>query len=258
MGGRGPRARINGVGLQGYARVPTRRGRAATALAALACAAALGGCGGGGNLPTSLPSSLPSLPTTRTTTETQPTTTPASTETTTATVTTSTVTTAPPETVPNPHSDPPWGWILGAAILLLLVVLIVGWAVGRRGASRKGWRAQALQANADGTALHDAALAELIAATAANRPDRWSAIAGAVDQLQVSLQRLETSPPDDDAGRAVQAALGALGPVRSAVAIGAGAPAGTPLDADAVRTLRERLDELAASLRTLRTYAGTG
>jgi hypothetical protein len=234
------------------------RGQAATALVAVACAAALGGCGGGGNLPTSLPSSLPSLPTTSTqpaTTATSTETTPASTETTTATVTTA----APGSTsAPNPHSDPPWGWILGVAALLLIVVLIAGWALGRRVASRKGWRAQALQANADGTALHDAALAELIAATAANRPDRWSAIAGAVDQLQASLQRLETSPPDDDAGRAVQAALGALGPVRSAVAIGASAPAGTPLDADAVRTLRERLEELAASLRALRTYAGTG
>jgi hypothetical protein len=147
---------------------------------------------------------------------------------------------------------------VAGAILLLILVLIGGWALGRRGASRTDWRAQAVQADVDGTALHDAALAELIAATTTNQPDRWPAIADAGDALSLSLQRLRASAPGDEGARAVQPALDAVGALRSAVAIARAAPAGQPLDEEAARTMRQRLEELAAGLRDLKAHAGRG
>jgi hypothetical protein len=46
--------------------------------------------------------------------------------------------------------------------------------------------------------------------------------------------------------------------VQSAIAIARGAPAGIPLDEEAARTLRERLQQLAAALGALRAYAERG
>jgi prophage DNA circulation protein len=157
----------------------------------------------------------------------------------------------------NPESDTPWGWIAASAILLVLALVIAGWAFGRRGASRKTWSAQALEATGRGTALHDAMLAELIAATSANRPERWSSIASTADELGASLQRLPDAPADR-AAQTTQAALDAVGAVQSAITIARGAPAGAPLDEEAARTLRERLEQLAAALRDLRAYAERG
>jgi hypothetical protein len=231
---------------------------AATFAAALVCAAVLGGCGGGGgapgslpsSLPSSLPGSLPSLPSTSRPSSSEPGTTETTTESTTTTVTSS------PQ-ASGSESDTPWGWIAAGAILLVLALVLAGWAIGRRGGSRKTWSAQALQATGEGTALHDIALAELIAATSTNRPERWSSIASTADALWTSLQRLETAPADR-AAQATQAALDAVGAVRSAIAIAAGAPAGVPLDEEAARTLRQRLEQLAAAMRDVRAYAERG
>jgi uncharacterized protein HemX len=234
-------------------------GRLALAVVALTSGVAIAGCGGGGgNLPTSLPSapsvSLPgSLPTVTRTTSSEPTTASPTTETITETATTS-----PSAPASDSESTTPWGWIAAAAILLVLVVLIGGWALGRRGAARRAWSPQALQASSDGTALHDTVLGELIAAERGNRPEQWSAIAAAGDRLSASLQRLGTSSPDDQATHAVQTAVAALSTVRSAVAIAAGAPAGTPLDQEASRTVRQRLEDMAAAMRQLESAAGSG
>jgi hypothetical protein len=238
---------------------PGRTRPAAIVVAALVCAAVLGGCGGGGgganslpsSLPGSLPGSLPSLPSTSRPSSSETTeTTETTTESSTATVTSSTP-------ASNPESDTPWGWIAAGVILLVLALVIAGWALGRRGASRKTWSAQALQATGEGTGLHDTALAELIAATSANRPERWSSIASTADGLWASLQRLPAAPADR-AAQTTQAALDAVGAVQSAIAIARGAPAGIPLDEEAARTLRERLEQLAAALRDLRAYAERG
>ena len=237
---------------------PGRTRPAAIAVAVLVCAAVLGGCGGGGgganslpsSLPGSLPGSLPSLPSTSRPSSSQTETTETTTESTTATVTSS------PQ-ASNPESDTPWGWIAASAILLVLALVIAGWAFGRRGASRKTWSAQALEATGRGTALHDAMLAELIAATSANRPERWSSIASTADELGASLQRLPDTPADR-AAQTMQAALDAVGAVQSAITIARSAPAGAPLDEEAARTLRERLEQLAAALRDLRAYAERG
>jgi hypothetical protein len=110
----------------------------------------------------------------------------------------------------------------------------------------------------EGAALHDAALGELIAAGQANRPQRWEAIAGSTDTLAASLRQLEASSPGEEATRMTQGALAAAAAVRSAVAIAGSAPAGLPLDDEAVRTLRERLEQLAAASRDLAGSAADG
>jgi hypothetical protein len=239
---------------------PGRTRPAAIFVAVLVCAAVLGGCGGGGganslpnSLPGSLPDSLPSLPSTSRPSSSEPETTETTTETTTESAT------PPASATPasNAESDTPWGWIAAGVILLVLALVIAGWAFGRRGASRKTWSAQALEATGRGTGLHDAALAELIAATSANRPDRWSSIASIADELWASLQRLPAAP-SDRATQTTQAALDAVGAAQSAIAIARGAPAGIPLDEEAARTLRERLEQLAAALGALRAYAERG
>jgi len=257
----------------------------AIAAPALVVGLLLGGCGGGGGLPSSLPSSIPSslsgslsgaLSSTRTTTgspgtsATQPETTETTTETTTqpgttetetqtATATaTQTATAAASTTKPSPEDDTPWGWIAAGAILVGLLVAAIAWALGRRGAPGREWRATAFQTAADGTALHDAALAELIAATTANRPERWAAVATHADRVVASLQELAASPPDEDARQAAQAGLEAAGFVRSGLAVASASPAGRPLDPDAEGTLRQRLDGLAAAVGRLRTAAGHG
>jgi len=264
----------------------------AIAAPALVVGLLLGGCGGGGGLPSSLPSSIPSsftgslsggfsgtrtttdggaggsVTTTDTTTETTETT---DTKTETATETTTETTTTPPATTsftvtaassstttPSSGDDTPWGWIALLAILVALLVAAIAWAVGRRGAPSREWRAAAFQTVADGTALHDAALAELIAATTANRPERWAAVATHADRVVASLQELAASPPDEDARQAAQAGLEAAGFVRSGLAVASASPAGRPVDPDAEGTLRQRLDGLAAALGRLRTAAGHG
>lgn len=262
----------------------------AIAAPALVAGLLLGGCGGGGGLPSSLPSSIPSslsgslseaLSSTRTTTgspgtsATQPETTETTTETTTQPGTTETETetqtatetatatqtatataTAASTTTPSSEDDTPWGWIAAGAILVGLLVAAIAWALGRRGAPGREWRATAFQTAADGTALHDAALAELIAAATANRPERWAAVATHADRVVASLQELAASPPDEDARQAAQAGLEAAGFVRSGLAVASASPAGRPLDPDAEGTLRQRLDGLAAALGRLRAAAG--
>lgn len=231
----------------------SHRGRWVIAVSALIVGLALGGCGGGGGLPSSLPSSLPgSLPGTGTTTAQTETSSTESTGTTTQTVTLTPTSTA----TPTSGNDTPWGWIAVGALLVALLVAAIAWALGRRGAPGREWRATAAQTTADGTAFHDAALGELIAATATNRPERWSAVASHADRVAASLQQLESSAPDDGARQAARGALEAAGSARSALAVASASPGGRPLDADAERTLRLRLDELAAALGRLRTAAG--
>jgi hypothetical protein len=228
--------------------------------AVLLVALVLSGCGGGNGgarlssaLPDSLPGSLPtSVPSSTQTTESQPGTTESSTETTTATVTAS----APPSTTGT--SDTPWGWIAALILLLVVLVVIVGWALGRRGAARKNWSANARQASADGMAFHDAAMGEAIAAAMANRPERWAAIASAGDHCETSLQRLASTAPDEHAGRLVRSAQDAAAAVGSEVAFALAAPPGRPLDDAAGRTLRERLAPFAAAIADLAAYAEQG
>ncbi len=222
-------------------------------LALVAVAAVLAGCGGGSgglsSLPSSLPSTLPTVTrtsTTTTTTTSPPTTTSSQTQTATATVT----------STASSGSETPWGWIAAIAILVVVAVGIAAWAIGRSRASRGDWRAQALQANADGATLNDVALGELIAAGTANRPGAWETVVRTADELSASLHRLEAAPPDDAAASAVQGAVGALTALRSVLAVALSAPGGIPLDEGVRDTIRQRLADLAAALAALRGQAG--
>ncbi len=144
---------------------------------------------------------------------------------------------------------------------MLLVAALLGavvWAVLRHRNARKNWRASALQANADGTALHDAAVGELISAGTANRPERWESITEAGNALAASLASLEAAPPSEAARQAATGVSEAVTGLRAALTIASAAPAGTPLDEAARDTLRERLQELAAALQELKTAAGSG
>ena len=224
-------------------------GRITSALALVAAAALLAGCGGGSgalsSVRSSLPSSLPTITSTSTTTTTTPppTTTPTQTQT-------------ARETAGSSGSSTPWGWIAAIAILVVLAVAIAAWALGRGRGARGGWRAQALQANADGATLNDIALGELIAAGTANRPAAWATVVQSADGLSASLHRLEASPPDDAAVSAVQGATGALTALRSVLSVALSAPEGIPLDEGVRDTIRQRLADLAAALGALRAAAG--
>jgi hypothetical protein len=133
----------------------------------------------------------------------------------------------------------------------VILLLLGGWWLGRRGASRDSWKALAVQASRDGTALHDASLAALVAAASANEPARWSAVAAAADELSAALQRLVASGPDEQHRFLAQSALDAVAGLRSAIGIASAAPVGSPLDEEASRTLRERLEQASAALSEL-------
>jgi hypothetical protein len=228
-----------------------RQRRLTGVLGLVAAAAALAGCGGGGGLSSarsSLPSTLPTI--TQTTTTSTTTTSPPVTTTTTSQTQTATATTT------SSSSSTPWGWIAAIAILVLLAVAIAAWAIGRGRSARGSWRAQALQANADGATLNDIALGELIAAGTANRPAAWETVVRSADGLSASLHRLEASPPDDAAMGAVQGANGALAALRSVLSVALSAPEGAPLDEGVRDTIRQRLADLAAALGALRAAAG--
>ncbi len=236
-------------------RLPERRVTGALALAAVA--AVLAGCGGSGALSSvrsSLPSSLPTVTTPTITTPTTTTTSPP--PVTTTTTATATVATSQATSTAGSGSSTPWGWIVAIAVLVVLAVAIAAWALGRGRAARGSWRAQALQANADGATLNDIALGELIAAGTANRPGAWATVVRSADELSAALHRLEASPPDDAAVSAVQGANGALAAVRSVLAVALSAPEGVPLDEGVRDTIRQRLADLAAALGALRAAAG--
>lgn len=224
-----------------------------------------------GSLPSSLPGSLPtrpdSSPPSGTTPPSQPDTTPSppasssvtppppatSTPATTPTVTENTTAIVPTSAAAEgSSSSTPWGWILLVAALLVVAAGVAAWAIGRRGAARKSWKTQAFHASVQGTALHDDALAELIASNDANRPERWTALAGDAGDLSMSLQTLEASSPAPPAAMASQTMLDAVTGFRSALTVAGSAPRGLPLDPEAGRTVRQRLEQLALAVEGLR------
>ncbi len=235
-------------------RLPT--GRITTALALVAAAAVLAGCGGGSgglsSVRSSLPSSLPTV--TRTSTTTTSTTTPPTTTVTTTTTTTATVATT---STAGSGSETPWGWI--AAIAILVVLAVGDRRLGAR--PRAGGARQLARTGAAGECRRRDA--ERHRARRADRGGhrqpprrRGRRSCGAADELSASLHRLEASPPDDAAGSAVQGAIGALTALRSVLAVALSAPEGIPLDEGVRDTTRQRLADLATALTALRGQAG--
>jgi hypothetical protein len=124
-------------------------------------------------------------------------------------------------------------------------------ALGTRRGSQETWESLAHQAATGGTAAHDAALGALLAATAANQPDRWRSVSIATGELASSLQQLLDSAPDDRYRVATERALDAVTALDSAVDVAATAPSATPLYDAAAHMLRQRLDETQAALTAL-------
>ena len=112
-----------------------------------------------------------------------------------------------------------------------------------------------MQAEADGAALHDVALNELVAAAAANPQDRRASLADTSLALSSILDRVQAAAPDDDEARRARDAAGAVRSVDAAIATARAAAHGMPLDQVASGVLRERLDVMIGALRELRTAA---
>jgi hypothetical protein len=133
-------------------------------------------------------------------------------------------------------------------IVVAIVLAIVGWVLSRRRSPAAIWAAEAGPLGAAGVGLHDTALSALLAAGTANDPARWSAAGAAADQVTASLQRLEVSAPDDPARLLARQAIDTVTALRSAIAVAEAAPSTSPLDEEAARTLRDRLNDASAAL----------
>jgi hypothetical protein len=143
-----------------------------------------------------------------------------------------------------------------AALGVVAIVLgVVGWVLSRRRSPSAIWAAEAGPLGAAGVGLHDTALSALLAAGTASDPARWSAAGVAADQVTASLQRLEVSAPDDQARLLARQGIDTVTALRSAIAVAEAAPPGSPLDEEAARVLRDRLNDATAALDAVTTRA---
>jgi hypothetical protein len=117
-------------------------------------------------------------------------------------------------------SDLIWLWVaLGVIVLIVVIVLIA--RSGRRGPKPADvWRSRAVDAYAQGSALHDAmrmaeAPGALIAQDAAAR---WADIQRRADDLGQALYAMREAAPDEDKRMRTADVLAALQAVRSAMA----------------------------------------
>jgi hypothetical protein len=146
-----------------------------------------------------------------------------------------------------------WLWILiGAVVVISLVVLaIVTRHFGRRSVVLGGWLSRALDAYAQGSALHDAMsiAARPEALTAADSGARWADIQRRADGFAQALYALRESAAEADDRARVEDVLAALQAVRSGMdaqrAIGGA-------DAEQAGVVQGRLLEFERALRELR------
>ena len=157
------------------------------------------------------------LPPTTTPTTTAPTTVPPSTEApttvppTTTTTTEAPTTTVAPTTAPNAEtsmSSTPWGWIVGA--ILLVAGLVVALALWLRSRSRRSaltaWRHSARPALQQAAAAQDL----LSEDRASVDPERREDIRSQIEAAAHALDGLVTSAPDDASRRAASSSAAAL------------------------------------------------
>jgi hypothetical protein len=70
-----------------------------------------------------------------------------------------------------------------------------------------------------------------------------------------TLQRLELSAPDDQARLLARQGIDTVTALRSAMTVAEAAPQGSPLDEEAARTLRDRLNDATSALDAITAHA---
>ena len=145
-------------------------------------------------------------PTTTTTTQ-GPTTTTTEARTTTTTEAPTTTTTVP--THPASGSSTPWGWIIGAIVLVvaIIVLLFALVAARKRRAAEQEWQPIASAALTATQLARDAVLTDSVVP---DDPARQVAVRRQVDGATESLQRAVETAPDDVARRAATSTADAL------------------------------------------------
>ena len=148
-----------------------------------------------------------------------------------------------------------WLWVaLGALALVVVIVLIVR-ASGRRSAAAVRWQSGVINASAESTALYDSMrAAETPSALAAADADaRWFDIQRRADDLTRTLYALRDAAPDEDTQVRVSDVLASMQGARSAMQAER-APGGA--DGQAAQVVRGRLFSFEASIRALRAPDG--
>ena len=148
-------------------------------------------------------------------------------------------------------SDLIWLWIvLGALVLIVIIVLVA--RSGRRGPKPgEVWQARAVDAYAQGSALHDAMqMAEAPGALVAqDAAARWADIQRRADDLGQALYAMREAAPDEDKRMRTADVLAALQSVRSVMA----AERGTDVTrVPPPEIVRSRLMAFGTSLQGLR------
>jgi hypothetical protein len=146
-----------------------------------------------------------------------------------------------------------WLWVLiGAAVIIGVIALVlIARYVGRRPTIVAGWLSRAVDAHAQGSALHDAMsiAARPDALTAEDSGERWADIQQRADDFARTLHALRAAAAEDDDRTRVTDVLGSLQAVRTtmdALRAPGGAAAGQG------KVVRDRLTAFERSLRELR------
>jgi hypothetical protein len=163
---------------------------------------------------------------------------------------------AQPSTAPASSSGSSllWLWIALGALVLIIVIVWIARASGRRSAATSGWRSAVVDTYARGQALADAVrmAGQSAAPAAGDAAGGWAGLQARADQLSQELYRLRERAPGEEDQMQVDDTLGSLRGLRSAMADeqaagGAGGP-GSPEAAQ----VRGRLMAFEESLRALR------
>ena len=163
---------------------------------------------------------------------------------------------AQPSTAPASSSGSSllWLWIALGALVLIIAIVWIARASGRRSATASSWRSAVADTYARGQALADAVrmAGQSGALAAGDAAGSWAGLQARADQLSQELYRLRERAPGEEDRMQVEDALGSLRGLRSAMADeqaagGAGGP-GSPEAAQ----VRGRLMSFEESLRAIR------
>jgi hypothetical protein len=157
----------------------------------------------------------------------------------------------------QPRPTPAWLWWL-VGVVVVIGLIVVAWVVHsvtrRHSMTLSAWRARAIDAYAQGSALYDAmSFAERPGALdAADSGARWADIQRRADDLAQMLYAMREAAPNEDERARVADVLASLQAVRSAMDAERAPGGASPQQAEVVRG---RLSGFDAALRALRPPA---